>query len=204
MLRPYENQVRPPPFLRQACRRRPLQRKRRLLLANDGDFCARDFYAFEAMFLVQVQEDFEVGGGGAKAFVVFARDGGFAGSFYGDGAGGELLRDEDGERLLAALLPIVEAGEDGVLVVEIVVEDGDERGVEGHVLFEGAGALHFEGNLGDAVGEEDVGAVGLFGLRGPLVADGCAVGLQGERAGYGGWGGLRNFDFGGAFGDPAS
>ena len=88
-------------------------------------------------------------------------------------------------------------------MVEIVVQDGDEGRIEGKSLFEGARALHFESDFGDAVDEEDVRAIGFFGLRSPLVADGCAIGLQRQRSGN-----LAGRTFGrlnvrGAFGAPA-
>ena len=149
------------------------------LVADDGDFGGGDFEALEAVVFVEIEHDFEIGGGYAEAVVGFAVGGGDgAGGFDGDRAGSEFLRNEDGHRLRAAFGPIVDAGDDGVLIVEIVVEHGDERGAEAHVLFEGARALHLQGDFGDAVGEEDAGAVGFVGLRLPLVADGGAVGLQ--------------------------
>ena len=88
-------------------------------------------------------------------------------------------------------------------MVEIVVEDGDERRVEGKSLFERAGALHLESDFGDAVGEDNVGAVGFFGLRGPLVADGRAIRFQRERAGNFAGDTFGGLDVGGAFGTPA-
>lgn len=66
---------------------------RQALFAEDGDFGGGDFEAVEAMIFVEIEEDFEVGGGGAEAFVGFAGDGGGAGGFDGDGAGSEVLRD---------------------------------------------------------------------------------------------------------------
>src|SRR5580704_3910808 len=147
---------------------------------------------------VEIEVDFEVARADAKAFVGFAVDGGGAGGFGRDGAGHELLRDEDGESLRAALGPIVKAGEDGVLMVEIVVEDGDEGRFERKALLKearllavgifylvrraGACALHFDSDVGDAVGEKNVRAVLFFGLRGPFVADRRAVGLQDKSA----------------------
>jgi hypothetical protein len=57
------------------------------LLADDGDFCAGDFYAVEAMLFVEVEEDFDVGGAGAKAFIGFAVYRCGTGGFDGDGSG---------------------------------------------------------------------------------------------------------------------
>jgi hypothetical protein len=39
------------------------------LIANDGDFGGRDFETHQAMSRIEVEIDFEVGGGDAKAFV---------------------------------------------------------------------------------------------------------------------------------------
>ncbi len=118
-----------------------------VLIADDGDFGGGDFEAHEAVGGVEVKIDFEVGGGDAKAFVGFSVEGGRPSGFGGDGAGHEFLRDENAESLRAALGPVVKAGEDGVLVVEIVVEDGDERRVEREGLIEGVGALHLQGHF---------------------------------------------------------
>jgi len=191
-----------------------------VLVADDGDFGGRDFEAHEAMGGVEIEIDFEVGGGDAKAFVGFAVDGGGAGSFGGDGAGHEFLWNEDAESLRAALGPVVKAGEDGVLVVEIVVEDGDEGRFERQALFKearllavgvfylvrraGACALHLDGDVGDAVGKKNVRTVLFFSLRSPFVADRCAVGLQDKGAGDLAGGSLRRFKIRIAFGEPAA
>jgi hypothetical protein len=169
---------------------------------------------------VKIEIDFEVGGGDAKAFVGFAVDGGGAGGFGGDDAGHEFLRDENAESLRAALGPVVETGEHGVLVVEIVVEDGDEGRFERKTLFKearllavgifdlvrraGACSFHLDGDVGDAVGEKNVRTVLFFGLRGPFVADRCAVGLQDKSARDLAGGSLGGFKIGIAFGEPAA
>src|SRR5256884_25416 len=90
------------------------------------------------------------------------------------------LRDEHGKRLLAALGPVVDAGEDGILVIKIVVEHGDEWGIKREILLEGARALHLKSDARNAVGKDDVRAAVLFRLRLPFVADRRAVGQQGE------------------------
>ncbi len=105
-------------------------------------------------------------------------------------------------------------------MVEIVVQHGDEWSVERKVLFEKARlgavriryfrgrararALHLESDARDAVGEEDVSAVGFVGLRRPIVADGRAVGLERERAGNFTGGAFRGLDVRGPFGEPAA
>lgn len=174
------------------------------LIADYGNFCGGNLEAHEAMSGIEEEEDFDVGSADFEAVVGFAVDGGGAGGFDGDGTGGEFLGDKYGESLRTAFVPIVDAGEDGVLVIKIVVEDGDERCAEGEILFEGAGALHFESDFGDAVGEENVGAVGFVAFGGPLVADGRAVGLQDEGSGNFCGGGLRRLYIGGALGDPTA
>jgi len=83
----------------------------------------------------------------------------------------------------AATGPVIDAGEDGVLVVEVVVEDDDVRIAEGIFLIEGMSALHLESGFGDAAGEGDVGGIGFVGLGDPVVGDGRAVGLENEGAG---------------------
>ena len=101
-------------------------RMRRKLVAEDGGFGGGDFDAHEAMIFVEEELDFEIGGGGAESLGVgLIADGGGAGGLDGDVAGSEFLRDEDGKSLRAAFGPIVEAGEDGVVMVEVVVENGD-------------------------------------------------------------------------------
>ena len=103
------------------------------------------------MSRIEVQVDFEVGGADAKAFVGFSFDAGGTGGFGGDGAGHQFLRDEHGESLRATLGPIVEAGENAVLVIKVVVEDGNERSAEGESLIEGMRALYFERHFCDTV-----------------------------------------------------
>ena len=80
------------------------------LLPDDGDFGGGNFEAHEAVTVVEEQKDFEVGGGDLEAFVGFSVGRGGAGGFNGDRAGSQFLRDEDGERLGAALGPVVDAG----------------------------------------------------------------------------------------------
>src|SRR5216684_5187636 len=89
-------------------------------------------------------------------------------------------------------------------MVKIVVQYGDERRIEGEVLLEGARALHLESDARDAVGEEDVRAVGFFRLGAPVVTDGRAIGLQRQRAGDFGGGAVGRLDLRGAFGEPAA
>ena len=174
------------------------------LFADDGDFGGWNFEAHEAVIRIEQEQDFEVGSGDLEGFEGFSVRIGGAGGFDGDGTGRQLLRDEDGERLRAALRPVVDAGKDGVLMVEVVVEDGDERGVEGQVLFKGARALDCETDFGHAIGKENVGAIGFFRLGSPIVTDGRAVGLQRERAGDFANGTFGRLDFRSALGEPSA
>jgi hypothetical protein len=174
------------------------------LLADNGDFGTGDFEAHEAMLGVKVENDFEVGGSDAEAFVGFAFSGDGAYRLDADGTGREFLGNQNREGLLAAFGPVIDLGEYAVLVVEIVVENGYERGVEGHVLFEGARALHFQGDFGDSVRKQDVGAVRFFRLRAPLITDGSAVGLESEHAADARGSGVGRFQIGGFAGGPAS
>jgi len=158
---------------------------------------------------VEVEDDFDVGSGDFEAFVGFAFGGDGAGPVDGNGTGREFLGNEDGEGLRAAASPIVNAGEHDVLVVEIIVENGDPWRAEGIFLIEGMSALHLESSFGGAVDEGNVGAVGFIGLSDPVVRDGRAVGIENQRAGdnrgfsvgslqrafaFGGPGGAGGFD----------
>src|ERR1043166_6066066 len=96
--------------------RYPLSRRREEeLVAGYRYFCGGNFQAHQPMGGVQEEEDFEVGRGHAETLVRFAVGGCWAGGLDGDGAGSELLRDEHGEILRAALGPIVHACEHAVL-----------------------------------------------------------------------------------------
>src|SRR5207249_6587746 len=64
-----------------------------------GDFGGGDFQTHEAVIVVEKEKNFEVGRGDLETFIGFAIGRGGAGGFDGDGAGSELLRDEDGESL---------------------------------------------------------------------------------------------------------
>src|SRR5229473_8056681 len=111
------------------------------------------------MIRVEQKKNFEVGSVDFEAFVGLAVGTGGSGGLNGDRTRRQFLGNDHGKSLHAALGPIVDAGEDGVLVVEIVVENGDERGVEGESLFKRPSALHLESDFGGAVGKGDVGAV---------------------------------------------
>src|SRR5258706_14649056 len=65
-------------------------------------------------------------------------------------------------------------------MVEVVVQNGDERCIEGEVLLERARALHLQRNTCHAVSEEDVSAVGFFGLGAPLIAEGTSSKVSGS------------------------
>ena len=77
----------------------------------------------------------------------------------------------------AAFGPVIDAGEHRVLVIEIIVEDRDERRSEGKVLFKWASALHLQRDFGDSVRKENFRAVRFVGLRSPVVSHGNSVGL---------------------------
>jgi len=156
------------------------------------------------MVRIEQDVDFEVGSGDFEGFVGFAISRGGASGFDGDGTGRQVLRDEYGQRLRAPLGPVVDAGEDGILVVEVIVEDNDEGSVKGHILLEGTSALNGEIDFGDAVCEGDVGAIGFVGLGGPIVTDGSAVRLKRERAGDFAGGAFGGLDFRSSLGEPAS
>src|SRR5579859_1936238 len=168
------------------------------------------------MICVEVEVDLEVSGIDAKAFVRCSICGNGTAGFSSDGAGHQFLGDKHGESLRSALRPIIEAGKHGVLIVEVVVEDGNQRSVERKALLEKArlgtvwilyvigrawaGPFHLKCHCGNAVCEKNVRPVLLFGLRGPFVADGSAIGLERKRAGNLACRALRGLDFGATFG----
>src|SRR5260370_18900520 len=88
-------------------------------------------------------------------------------------------------------------------MVEIVVQNGDERRTKGKILLERARALHLQGDTRYAVSEEDVSAVGFFRLGTPVIADGRAIGLPRQCPGDFPGATLRRPDLRRAFGDPA-
>src|ERR1700730_2713838 len=72
------------------------------------------------------------------------------------------------------------------------------------MLFKGPLALHLQSNFGDTVCEKNSRAIGLFRLRAPLVANGSAVWLQGERACYASGRGIGNLEIRCALRGPTS
>jgi len=68
--------------------------------------------------------------------------------------GGQFLRDEHRKSLRAFFVPIVNAGEQFELVIEVVVQNGDERRTEGVFLLVSSGTLHLQRGFRDAVDEQ--------------------------------------------------
>ena len=58
-----------------------------MLLPDDGYFGGGDFEANESVGGIEIEKDFDVGGGSFQTFVGFSGGGGCAGGFDGDGAG---------------------------------------------------------------------------------------------------------------------
>src|SRR5438105_11964210 len=154
------------------------------------------------MVVVKQKLNLQVGRADLETFISFAIGARRTGGDDPYRTGGQVLRDEYGKSLFAALGPVVNACEHGVLVIKIIVQDGDEGSVERKVLLKRARALHLQSDSSDAVGEENVRPVGLVGLRGPLVADRGAVGLQRERARNLAGGACGRLDIGGSLGEP--
>ena len=98
-------------------------------------------------------------------------------------SGRHFLGDENGKCLRAFLVPVVQARENRVLVVEIVVEDGDLRRAESELLREGPRAFDAQVNRGGRAVETDRRRSLLGSLRGPLVTRRRAIGMKFERAG---------------------
>src|SRR5216684_364128 len=177
---------------------------RRRLLADDGNLGVRNFQPHEAVIAIEQKKNLEVGGGDFQAFVSLAVGTGGSGRLHGNRTRGQFLGNDHRKSLHAALGPVVDAREDGVLMVEIVVQNGDQRRIEREVLLERAGALHLESDSGHAVGEEDVRAVRFFRLGAPVITDGRAIALQRQRAGDFAGGAVGRLDLRGAFGEPAA
>ena len=91
---------------------------------------------------IEQKENFEVGSGDFEAFVGLAVGTGGSGGFDGNRTRRQFLRNDHGKSLHAALGPVVDARQDGVLMVEIVVQNGDERRIKREVLLERTRALH--------------------------------------------------------------
>src|SRR5580698_1241396 len=113
---------------------------------------------------VEVQDNFQVAAGYLQAFVRFALGAHGARPIDGDVAGQKLLRNEDGKSLCSAAIPVIDTSQHSILVVEVVVEDDDERGVEGKVLLKGMGGADLDVHLRHVIDESDVGAAVLAGL----------------------------------------
>src|SRR5216683_2352528 len=111
------------------------------LLADNGNLGVRNFQPHEAVIAIEQKKNFEVGGGDFQAFVGLAVGTGGSGRLHGDRTGGQFLGNDHRKSLHAALGPVIDAREDSVLMIEIVVQNGDERGIECEVLLEGAGPL---------------------------------------------------------------
>ena len=132
------------------------------------------------MIAVEQEKNLEIGSGDFEAFVSLAVGTGGSGGLHGDRARCQFLRNDHGKRLHAALGPVVDARKDSVLMVEIVVQNDDERRIECEVLLERAGALHLQCDACHGIGEEDVRAVRFFRLGAPVITDGRAIALQSE------------------------
>src|SRR6267154_235379 len=102
------------------------------------------------MIAVKQKKNLNVGSCDFQSFIRFAVSRGRAGGFHFNRARSQFLRDENGESLFASLGPIVNAREHRVLMVKIVVQNGDEWRVEREVLLEGMRALHLESDAGNA------------------------------------------------------
>src|SRR6267378_4116881 len=164
---------------------------RRRLLADDGNLGVRNFHPHEAVIAIEQKKNLEVGGGDFQAFVSLAVGTGGSGRLHGNRTRGQFLGNDHRKSLHAALGPVVDAGKDGVLMVEIVVQNGDQRRIEREVLLERAGALQrqragdFAGaTLGrldfrDAFGEPAAARRSDFKF---LVADGLSAEFDGELA----------------------
>src|SRR2546426_9978719 len=93
------------------------------LFAEDEGLRGRDGEADQAVAGVEIKVNLQVCGAHAKSFerstVHLLQPGGLD----GQAAGSHLLRDQHWESLRAFRVPVIEAREDGVMVVEIVIED---------------------------------------------------------------------------------
>ena len=174
------------------------------LLADDFGVGGRHGDAFEAI-AIEVEDNFQILAADAKTVEIFAGRVVGIKRFGGDSAGHHLLRNEDGERLRALFRPVVEVGENRVLMVEIVIENDDDGRLEEELLREGMAAVGLHVNGGCTFIEID-GGVGGFraGNGGPFVMDGSAVGAKLKLRGDTGFTAARRAHGSVAVGDPAA
>src|SRR6185437_12332884 len=96
--------------------------------------------------------------------------------FYGDCSWRHLLRNQNGKTLLPLLRPVIQIREDRVLVIEIVVENRNNRGLEEKLLRERFPAIDLQVNRSRTIVEID-GCRGVFrtSYRSPFVMQWSAV-----------------------------
>src|ERR1017187_5333753 len=152
-----------------------------LSLADDFGVGAWGDDADEAV-AVEVEIDFEVFGFHYKLIEFLATRVLAPDRFDGHAAWRQLLRDEHGESLHAFLVAIVEAREHRILVVQIVVDDGDLRRIESELLRVRLHAFDAEIDRGGRTVESDRRRSLLSALRGPFVVNGSAVGVKLESS----------------------
>src|SRR5882724_9126127 len=126
------------------------------LFADDGDFRIGNFQPHQAVIAVEQKQNLEVRRSDHEAFVGFAIGACRSFGFHSDRTRRQFLGNNNWKSLHAALGPIVDARKNRVLMVEIIVQNSDERRIECQVLLEWARSLHLQGNTRYAVGEEDM------------------------------------------------
>ena len=88
-------------------------------------------------------------------------------------------------------------------MVEVVVQDGDDRRSEGELLGKWFGVIKTKNDGGDAVLELNFGGGFFRSLRAPVVADGRAVRLKSQMSADFGPVTARRVNVGAPLGDPA-
>src|SRR6266550_3035879 len=97
------------------------------LLANHGHFGVGNFQPHQPVMVIEQNKNLQVGSADFEAFVGFALGTGGSSRFDGDRTRRQFLRNDHRKSLHPALGPVVDARKDRVLMVEIVVQNGDER-----------------------------------------------------------------------------
>src|ERR1700674_6134818 len=118
--------------------RRPESHAKPALSANllpfNGDIRGRHFEPHHAVVCVQVNHNFQVRGTDAHRFVFPASGLLRTKGFHRNRSRNHVLGDDDGKRLLAAGLPVVDPRQHSELVIEIIVQHRDARRCE-HEIF---------------------------------------------------------------------
>src|ERR1700690_944108 len=150
------------------------------------------------------KNDLVVLGFGAQLFELLAARILLTKRFHGDDAGRQILRDQHGEGLRPHFLPIVEARENGVLVVKLFVEHVPHRRIESEFLGVWFRPFQLQLDCCSHSLESDRAGSLLRALGGPCVTNGGAIRAEFEISSDMLHGALFRLNFRAAVGDPIS